>query len=154
MTITGIPLHPLVVHAAVVLAPLAGLLAIVYAVVPAWRRPLRHLTLLLALGAAASVQVAAMTGDDLAHSLGGGNPLVEQHEEWAGRLQASAWILAVLALKAWWVLPVSGGRGRRGPAFLAPLVQVLLPLAGLAVLVLAVLTGHSGAEAVWKGVGQ
>ena len=40
-TIAGLPVHILVIHAVVAFAPLAALLAIGYAVRPAWRRVLR-----------------------------------------------------------------------------------------------------------------
>jgi hypothetical protein len=152
MTISGIPLHPLVVHAAVVFAPTAALAAIAYAVVPAGRAWLRHAAALVAVMAAGAVQLAAMTGDDLARAVVG-NPLVADHEAWAGRLQAATWVLAGFAVVAWWALPVRAVRGGQGGALLGKALVALLPLAGLAVLVLVVLTGHSGAEAVWKGVG-
>ena len=41
MEINGVPLHPLVVHAVVVFAPLAALFGIAYAVLPNWRWALR-----------------------------------------------------------------------------------------------------------------
>jgi len=37
-TINGLPLHPLLVHAVVVLLPLAAVGSIIIAVVPKWRR--------------------------------------------------------------------------------------------------------------------
>lgn len=153
VTISGIPLHPLVVHAAVVLAPVAALAAIAYAVLPRGRAWLRHASAVVAVGAAASVQLAAMTGDSLASTLGGANPLVQDHEAWAGRLQAATWVLAGVALLAWWALPVRGVRGGQGGQAVAAVLGVVLALVAVTVLVLVVLTGHSGAEAVWKGVG-
>lgn len=153
VTISGIPLHPLVVHAAVVFAPTAALAALAYAVVPAGRAWLRHAAALVAVLAAGAVQLAAMTGNTLASTLGGVNPLVQTHETWAGRLQAATWVLAGIAVIAWWALPVRSVRGGRGGAVLGRAVVVLLPIAALAVLYLVLMTGHSGAEAVWKGVG-
>ena len=103
MTISGIPLHPLVVHAAVFLAPLAALLGILFAVRPNWRWALRHPLALVAVGAAAAVQFSAITGDALSASLGRNDPsraLIEVHEMWAGRLQVAAWVLAAVALTA------------------------------------------------------
>ena len=35
----GLPAHPLVVHAAVVLLPMAAIATVVVAAVPRWRRP-------------------------------------------------------------------------------------------------------------------
>jgi hypothetical protein len=157
MDIGGVPLHPLVVHAAVVLTPVAALAVAANALVPGWRWLLRHAAVLLAVGAAVAVQVSAMTGDSLAHALGGGNPLIDRHEMWAGRLQAATWVMAGAAVVAWWTFAVvspfpKGNRISRARVLDRPLV-VVLPVVALAVLVLVVVTGHAGAEAVWKGVG-
>jgi len=86
MELNGTPLHPLVVHAAVVFVPLAAVAVAAY-VVPRWRALLRWPALVLSIGAAASVQLAAMSGDSLKEKVGR-SPLIETHEMWAGRLQA------------------------------------------------------------------
>ena len=158
MTIFGLPLHPLVVHAAVVLAPLAALAALAYAVVPRWRWVLRHPVAVAAVLAAGSVQLAAMTGDGLEHSIGGSRA-IQLHEMWAGRLQAACWVLAGVALLAWWALPHSSPipHGHRSSRQI-PAAEVLerasviaLPLVAVATVVLTLLTGHAGAQAVWAG---
>lgn len=162
MTISGIPLHPLVVHAAVFLAPLAALLGILFAVRPNWRWALRHPLALVAVGAAAAVQFSAITGDALSASLGRNDPsraLIEVHEMWAGRLQAAAWVLAVVAVAAWWSVPHGSpipGHEREHPqlAGAVALSRVAVPLLfvlGTATGILTVLTGHAGAVAVWSG---
>jgi hypothetical protein len=154
MTIHGLPLHPLVVHAAVVLVPLAAL-AVVAFVVPKWRWLARWPALALVALAAGSVQLAAMTGDSLKRRIGP-SALIETHEMWAGRLQAATWVLAALTLVAFWSLPhvtrLTGGRdkGARIGVLQRPLL-VLLPLSAVAVMVLVVLTGDAGARAVWAG---
>ena len=154
MTINGVPLHPLVVHAAVVLTPMA-VLATILLVVPRWRWAVRWPALVLAALAAISVQLAAMTGDDLLHRVGS-SALVQTHEMWAGRLQAATWVLAGVTLVAFWVLPhatpVRHGEDReaRLPVLVRP-VTLLLPILAVAVLVLVVLTGDAGARAVWQG---
>ncbi len=154
MTINGVPLHPLVVHAAVVLTPMA-VVAVVLLLVPRWRWAARWPALILAALAAGSVQLAAMTGDDLKHRVGP-SALIETHEMWAGRLQAATWVLAGVTLVAFWVLPhVNALRdGEDKEARLSVLVRpvtLLLPVLALAVLVLVVLTGDAGARAVWQG---
>lgn len=152
MTVNGLPLHPLVVHAAVVFVPLAAV-AVVAMAVPRWRWAARWPALGLAAVAAGAVQLAAMTGDSLKHQVGP-SALIETHEMWAGRLQAATWVLAGLTLVAFWTFPhvtrLTGGRDRtaRIAVLERPLV-VLLPLAAVAVLVLVVLTGDAGARAVW-----
>jgi len=152
MTINGLPLHPLVVHAAVVLVPLAALAVIAF-VVPTWRWLARWPALALAALAAGSVQLAAMTGDSLKRQVGP-TALIQTHEMWAGRLQAATWVLAALTLLAFWTLPhvtrLTGGRdkGARVGVLERPLL-VVLPLCAVAVMVLVVLTGDAGARAVW-----
>ena len=49
MEIGGLPLHPLVIHAAVVFGPLGALSALGYAVLARWRDRLRWPMLVLAL---------------------------------------------------------------------------------------------------------
>ena len=79
------PLHPLVVHAAVVFVPLAALAAILF-VVPKWRWLVRWPALVLAVGGAAAVQIAVMTARDLEKIRHlESSPLVHTHEEWGQR---------------------------------------------------------------------
>lgn len=155
MSIDGLPLHPLVVHAAVILAPAAALAALLYVVVPTWRRALRHPAAVLAVAAAVTVEVAYLSGLRFVEDVPDLVPAVEEHREFGHQLVWAVWILAILALKSWWVLPVSGVRGIRGGAAGAiarPILMVLQPLAALTVLWLAFRAGHSGATAVWGGL--
>ena len=155
--VRGLPLHPLVVHAVVVLVPLGALSAILYAVVPRWRWLLRLPTLVLALFAVVLARVAVLTGSSLKHEKNFTGELgdrIARHMHWGQRLEYSIWVFAVVAIVAWWVLPhvtpVSGREDRETPApRLVPILTVLLPLAALVVLVLAVITGEAGAQAVW-----
>ncbi len=150
--INGVPLHPLVVHAAVVLAPAAALMSVLV-LNARWRWLTRWPALLLTLGAALSVQLAALTGEDLKAQLGD-NPLIRTHETWAGRLQVATWVLLAVTAVAFWALPavsrLQGGRDRPGRvAVLEKPLLVLLPVVAVVVLVLVVLTGDAGARAVW-----
>lgn len=155
MSIDGLPLHPLVVHAAVVLAPAAALAALLYAVVPAWRRALRHVAAALALVAALAVQVAVLSGNALREDVPALAQAVVDHHDWGIRLVWSSWVLAAITVASWWVLPVAGVRGVGGGSagrFLRPALLVLQPVVALAVLWLAFRTGDSGARAVWSGL--
>ena len=154
MEINGVPLHPLIVHAAVVFVPLAAIAAIAF-VVPNWRWAARWPALLTVAAAAASVQLAAMTGDSLKEKVGG-SKLIETHETYAGYLQTATWVLAAVMLVAFWAMPhvtrIAGGTDR--PARVAVLerpLTIVLPVLAIAVLVLVVLTGDAGARSVWKG---
>lgn len=155
MEIDGVPLHPLFVHGVVVLVPLAALLAILYALVPKWRYLLRHPTLAFAVAGVVLTQVASLTGQDLRQDRNLRSSLVETHDMWAGRLELGALVLAAVAAVAWWVLPhvsaLAGAPEKRARIpVLAPVVMILLPIAGAAVLLLVVATGHAGAAAVWN----
>lgn len=147
MTINGLPLHPLVVHGALVFAPIAALLAVAY-LVPRWRRHLRWPVLVGAVLAAIFVWFAAFTGgslEDATRAEMAANPAlaraIHHHEDLAGKLQASTWVLAALALGAWWF--------HHRPGWARNVLLVLLPLCGVAALVLVVMTGDAGARAVW-----
>lgn len=149
MTINGLPLHPLVVHGAVVFAPIAGLLAIACAV-PSWRTRLRWPVLAASALAAVLVWFAAATGDSLKHDAAlqaatAVNPAlrhaIHHHEDLAGKLQASTWALAALSAALWWF--------HSRPGWIRAALRVLVPVCGMAAVVLVVLTGDAGARAVW-----
>lgn len=139
MEINGIPLHPLVVHAAVVFTPLAALTALA-SLVPAWRARLRWPLLVVALVALASVQLAVVTGENLLETRGPESPLIEEHEERAELLRNVMIGFALLAVGA-----VATAR-RAG---LATALTALTALVGVGALVLVVVTGDLGAQSVW-----
>ncbi len=62
-TITGLPLHPLVIHAVVVLVPLLVLAGLAYALVPRLRGRIAWVTVLLALAGVGSTLLAKLSGD-------------------------------------------------------------------------------------------
>lgn len=146
MEINGVPLHPLVVHAAVVLTPVAGLVAVGYAV-PSWRDRLRWPLVVLAVLAAAAVWVAYLSGENLRTDRFGAvtgtlADRIADHETWAKRLRIGASVFAVVALAAAW------SHGRTGAT--RAVLTLLTVVAGLVTLVLVVLTGDAGAQATWR----
>lgn len=155
MTLNGVPLHPLVVHAAVVLIPLAALFAGAYAVLPRRRWQTRTPAVVLAVVAAVSIWLASISGDDLKARLHENTAIIHRHEQLAGYLQASTWVLAALVAIVWWSLPhhnpLPDKDHREGVTVLSKPLVVLLPLAAVAVLVLVVMTGDAGARSVWGG---
>ncbi|WP_203566388.1 hypothetical protein [Aestuariimicrobium ganziense] len=111
-----------------------------------------------AIVAALSLQVARMTGDSLAHSLGGehANALIERHDMLAGLLTAAAYPFAAAVLVAAWTLPATsplpsgaGSRPARWP-LAGLLARIGVPVLAIAVVVLTILTDHAGAVAVWN----
>jgi len=143
-TIAGLPVHPLAVHAVVVLLPLMALVTIAVAVRPAWRRHAK-----LVVGANALVLVAAVvarqSGQALYARIGqfGRNDLAEKHVGYGNVLP----LFALGLLVASGLVLVAASRPK-----LAPVVVVLSVVAGLAAVGWTVLTGDSGARAVWETV--
>ena len=142
MEINGLPLHPLVVHAAVVFGPLAALAALGY-LVPRWRSRLRWPMVVLALVATGAIVVAYLSGGDFLDSKPEleGSPAVETHEERGEQLLWVTLGFGAIGLLAGWLST------RTGAVRVA--LDVLLAVGAVAVLVLVIRTGDSGARAVW-----
>jgi hypothetical protein len=160
VTIGGLPAHPLIVHAVVVLLPLAAVGTLAVAARPRWRRNLGVPVFLIALVGVLAVPVAAQTGEQLRGLLGGG-PLVEVHEQRADHLLPYAVLFLVLLL-ATLLLGRRADRteaaGQHGGQLrvrvrLTTSAAVLAAIAGLVVTGLVVWIGDAGATAVWSGVG-
>jgi hypothetical protein len=157
MHIAGLPLHPLVVHAAVVLTPLAALAAVVFAVVPRWRYLTRWPTVVLAAAAFVSVWVSRFTGNSFLNERPQLRQLVVTHQTRGRELSLLMVLFLVVVVVAAWALSgpsgLATGRGaREAPvAALDRVLPVVLVVAAVLVLVWVVLTGDAGARAVWGG---
>jgi hypothetical protein len=154
MEINGLPLHPLVVHAVVVLAPLAALTGLAYVLVPRWRWLLRWPFVALALATALAAVLATASGESLLDSRPELEPLVEDHEDWGELLRTASLAYAAAAALAAWALggpsALVSGRGARGTTrVVGGVAAVLVTVGAAAVLVLVFLAGDSGARAVW-----
>jgi hypothetical protein len=163
VTIDGLPVHPLVVHAVVVLLPLSAVGVILIAGRPAWRRRYDIPVALLSVFAVAAVPIAQQTGEQLRDRLAAAqNPLIAQHAALGQTLLPIAIVFGVLALVLVLVGRLadrqrrSGGDGAgtaRGPwQVLIAIVAVLAVASAVVSTVQVVRIGHSGSEAVWDGV--
>jgi uncharacterized membrane protein len=152
MELNGVPLHPLVVHAVVVLGPLAALTGIAYALVPRWRWLLRWPLLVLAVLTALTAFMATLSGEDLLESRPELAPIVEEHEERGELLRNVALGYVPVSVLAAWALggvsALASGRGARETRWQVP-VAALLVVASVVLLVMLILAGDSGARAVW-----
>ncbi|HYU83714.1 MAG TPA: DUF2231 domain-containing protein [Kribbellaceae bacterium] len=156
-----LPLHVLVIHAAIVLLPTAALVAIVFAVRPGWRWLLRWPVLLLALGAAATAFLARQSGLAFVTAKPALAQLVAVHKSRGNLLFYFTLGFAAVAILAflWLTGPTALASGRGAKTRQATSINRLLDLAVSAGLfVMAVLvawqtyrTGDSGARAVWEG---
>lgn len=165
-SVGDLPLHPLVVHFAVALLPVAALLLVAAAIVPALRRRVLGLSVIGVLVGTVATFVSKESGEALAETVG----LPAEHAEWADRLMVGSVILSVLAV-IWWIVSrrvdgvrrsaatspwgtADGGVRNRTPrkgGLLGTVLGLLTAIAAVFVLVFAIFTGHSGAQAVWSG---
>jgi uncharacterized membrane protein len=147
MEFNGLPLHALVVHAAVIFGPLSALAGLLYALVPRWRDRLRWPLVAAVAIALGAIWVAYLSGEQLEEANTYGGPLaelVETHEERAGILRISMTVFAVLTfLVAWWHTR-SGAVG--------VVMSGLVAASAVVTLVYVVLTGDAGAQIAWYGV--
>ncbi|WP_045731515.1 hypothetical protein [Pseudarthrobacter chlorophenolicus] len=160
MEIGGLPAHILLVHGVVVLAPLAGLMAVVFAL---WRRSRSYLAWPLGVLAVVLVPLSVLTAEagEQLEKAKPASDLVREHAEQGSffryvtvvfLLVAAAQILAAFpsAVSRWQALR---GAGRLLAArWLVPATSVLGVVAGLFLVYEAVVTGHSGSASVWSGV--
>jgi hypothetical protein len=160
VTIHGTPLHPLVVHAAVVLIPLAALAGILFAGRAAWRWWLRWPMVVSSVLAAGAVGLAYLSGRSLnnqrfATAQGVLRDAINSHRHWAHLLILATGIYLLIVLVAAWALGgpsalISGRGARQTVAGWGVPMEVLLVIGALVVLVLVVRTGDAGAKAVWN----
>jgi|1186.fasta_scaffold51458_2 hypothetical protein len=149
-TIFGLPAHPLVVHAVVVLVPLAALSALVVAVWPAARARYAPLALGVATLALISVPLATHTGEQLEPHVRP-SALVEQHTEMADGLlpfMALLWLGLVVMIVAR-RLTASGVSWSK---YLVGAAAVVAVAGAIASGVQVARIGDSGARAAWHGV--
>lgn len=141
-TVSGLPVHPLVVHAVVVLGPLTGLMLVAYAVKASWRRGLRWPTLLLAIVSAGSAAVATQSGESFEERVG--DPAYD-HAERGDFAAMSLYVLLAAVVIVIFVLNRATAQSNK-----LALVGVVLAVAATAFAIVGVyVAGHSGANSVW-----
>ena len=142
MEINGLPLHPLVVHAAVIFGPLAAVAALAY-LVPRWRDTLRWPMVVLAVIATGALVLAYYSGGDFLDSKPEleSSPQVQEHEELGEQLLWVSLTFGVVALLSGWLHTRTGA--------LRLVLNVLLAVSAVVLLVWVFRTGEAGARAVW-----
>lgn len=159
-SVLGLPAHPLMVHAAVVLVPLFALSAIGYAVVPPLRARLRWVVVALAVGAPGAAFFAEESGEAfrarlVAKNMTSAEMLSELagHEAYGNRMLQLSIALAVVALALAYLLSGSPERDRAFARLAVVQIVFAIVTVGLALVTLfyAYRTGDSGARIVWSG---
>lgn len=164
----GLPLHPLVVHAAVVLLPLAALAVLACVLVPPLRRRFGGLTVALLAAGAGAAFVARLSGEQLAERVE--RPV--EHAFWGGILPWVA-IALLVAAAVWWAAGAAADRRARtasgtgaggttssaaassstaagkGASPVGTISGGIAAILALVVLGMTVVVGHSGSAAVW-----
>lgn len=159
----GIPVHPLLVHAAVVFVPLLATLAVAYALLPFIRPHTRWVLGLLALAGPAAALLAKLSGDRFFNRLvdrdlvtTGFVPRLEEHQNLGTMTLWVTIALGVLTLALVYlvdrgagVLALRGGTGSR--QIVSTVVSVLVVIAAAIALYYVIRTGDTGSKAVWEG---
>ena len=146
-TVMGLPVHILVVHAVVVLVPLAALGVAALAVVPRWRLTYGPLVLAVTTAGLVMVPVATSSGERLRDRINAGGVVKDQiadHVMWANRVlwpTVALWVLAV-------AMVLLARRRRTGRV--VTLVAALAIVAAVASAGTVTLAGHLGSKSVWS----
>jgi Cytochrome b involved in lipid metabolism len=146
-SIAGLPVHPLVVHFAVVLLPLAALALVILVIVPRWADRFGWVTLAALAGGTAAAFVAKESGEALAAKIG--EPAAHAS---LGDLLPPLAVALLLAAVVWFILhrrSAKAGRGRTAGTIVAGALAAVLALTVTGV---TVAVGHTGAQAAWGDV--
>jgi predicted heme/steroid binding protein len=138
LDIGGLPIHPLVVHAAVVTIPLAAV-ALLLGVILYRRSPrLFGVAVIITWVAAGAAILASQSGEALAGEIG----ITSTHQQWGELMGQLTIATAVVATLTWFIR-------RRGWQLLSLIGTLATFVAAPALLVVVFLAGHSGAQATW-----
>lgn len=156
-TVNGLPAHVLLVHAIVVLLPLAALLLVLSALWPAARAKLAGPNAILAVLVVVLVPITTDAGEWLERRVDP-TPLLRTHTELGDTALFVALPVAVLALVVWWRHRESLRAAGTRRTVLAPasaVVTVVVSVLAIAAAGAAVYDiyriGDSGAQASWQG---
>jgi uncharacterized membrane protein len=155
--INGLPIHPLVVHAVVVLLPLGIVGTIAMAVRPGWRHHYGLLVLAITAAATVLIPIATSSGEDLEKRVGDPGEHAELGDQllwFALPLLLLSAVLVYLDRRAVRLAVVGGGAGEHASTLHAgtrmlTVVAVLTVVAGVAAGVQVYRVGDSGARAAW-----
>jgi hypothetical protein len=149
-TFNGLPLHPLVVHAIVVLLPLATLGTIAIAVRPTWRPTYGPLVVGAALVATVLLPVATSSGESLEETVGSPG----EHAELGEQL---IWFAIALLVASAVLVGLELRRARQTtpePSRAITAMAVVAVVAALACSWQVYRVGDSGAKAAWGDTGS
>lgn len=136
----GIPAHPLLVHAVVVMLPLSAIGMIAMVLIPKFRGRVQKYfvagALIIATGSAYVTQASGQTLNKV-------EGVSEYHQEWGSRTFYAALALAAISAVWFWL-------DTRPKSVYQIITGVLVILVSLTAMTSTVLAGHSGAKSVWE----
>lgn len=141
--ITGLPVHPLIVHSVIIMIPLAVVMMIGALVLPRARSVLHVLAVVFSFVGAVSAWVAEQSGEALEERVG----YPGEHSELGEVVTPLA--LALFVLTTVWM--VTSRTKKPTNAIIGRLAAIAALSVGIAAVVFTVLAGHSGAAATWEG---
>jgi hypothetical protein len=154
----GLPLHPLVVHAVVVLVPLTVLAAIVFAVLPKYRWLVRWPLAAGVLVSLITTFVARQSGQKLQGAFQN-SPLVKIHQDRANVFVLLVYVFVIIAAIAVFTLGGSSqlasgalARAAVGGRAVQIVIAVVLVLISVIVAIQVARVGDAGSRAAWSGV--
>ncbi|MEO6605349.1 MAG: DUF2231 domain-containing protein [Aeromicrobium sp.] len=144
----GLPLHPLIVHATVVMVPLAALTVVLFALWPKFRNWAGPLPAAICLIALILVPLSTSTGETLERHVER-SALLEKHTDAAEALLP--WMIGLLAVAViGYVLHYRSKRGHSVSQAVTVTVAVLAIVATVGTTVQVAIIGHTGAKAAWE----
>lgn len=171
-TISGIPSHPLFVHIPVALIPLAAIGAIFLVIKSSWNERYKWAVLIVTGIGALGALIAASAGESLQETLSQEDRIgIEDHAEMGDTAKVLA-VVFFLGVLAWVIVPwflqrraakqapaavgadVPATRTGSGPAWLKPVLAVIMLGTGAASVITIFDAGHSGAKRTWAEEGS
>jgi cytochrome b involved in lipid metabolism len=142
--IFGLPLHPLIIHAVVVLVPLSALGVIFLLVFPRFAPNFSPLILILLIASTIVGFIAETSGQALSDRVGYPGDHAEQGERLSKLI-----LLFTLLYITWFVIYRKSIKFKSLDKLLKNSLSVLLLLAAITSTTLTFIVGHSGAKASW-----
>jgi hypothetical protein len=154
----GLPIHVLLVHFVVIVVPLAALCLVLGTVWPAARRRLGIATPLVAFAALVSVPIAVQAGEALEEQVAE-SALSELHGHLGRDLLPWAIALFLVSVVQWIWFHYFTGTGRYASRLtsrsariaITVVLAVAVAIVVVGAVVVTVIIGESGANAVWSG---
>lgn len=155
-TFIGLPLHPLIVHATVVIVPAAALTVLLAVMWPRFRRWAGYLPLALAATALVLDPLSTSSGENLQQAMAQSDSIAKHAQLAEGLLPWVALLFAAAAAPHVWRL-VERRRGSRPGApsalrWVPTAIAAVAVVAAVGTTVQVALIGHSGATSAWSDV--